>query len=183
MAPAMANSTQLRDITSSIQSPEVRQEKRVRFWLPLLCIVALAGAMYATFAVSWVKFSRAEVFFSECAREMIAQNNLVTPLYHNQPFFDKPIWAYWLIISMFKTFGVSHWAARVPSIIASICTIALTAFTTRWVATTCSAGAGAGRIDQLDSSEEQKRTSAGLLAAMFLFCATRSHWRLPIWEL
>jgi 4-amino-4-deoxy-L-arabinose transferase-like glycosyltransferase len=127
----------------------------LRFWLPLLAIVLVAGIMYATFAVSWVKFSRAEVFFAECAREMIVQNNMVTPLYHGQPFFDKPIWSYWLIISMFKMFGVSHWAARVPSIVASIFTIASTAIVTRWVGT--KAGA----------SPEQA-SAAGLVSAMLL---------------
>lgn len=125
------------------------------FWLPLMAIVLVATLMYASFAISWVKFSRAEVFFSECAREMIAQNNMVTPLYHGNPFFDKPIWSYWMIIAMFKTFGVAHWAARIPSVVASIATIITTAWVTRWVGTKCGA------------SVEQAR-SAGLLSAMLL---------------
>jgi 4-amino-4-deoxy-L-arabinose transferase-like glycosyltransferase len=125
------------------------------FWLPLIGVVVVAGLLYTAMAVYWVKFSRAEVFFAECAREMIVQNNMVTPLYHGQAFFDKPIWVYWLIIGMFKTFGVAHWAARVPSIIASIATLILTAVATRKVATM--AGASVERAN-----------NAGLLSAMML---------------
>ncbi len=98
------------------------------FVFELLIILSLAAVTYAALAFNWNKFSRAEVFFAECAREMLVSGNFITPLYHNQPFFDKPIFVYWLIIGMFKTFGVSHFAARVPSIVASLVTIGCTAF-------------------------------------------------------
>ena len=99
-----------------------------RFFSDLLIIVFLSGLAYVAWAMFWIKFSRAEVFFAECAREMIATNNFITPLYHAQPFFDKPIFVYWLIIGMFKTFGVNHFAARLPSIVTSLITITITAF-------------------------------------------------------
>lgn len=95
--------------------------------LTLICL-SLAGLSYCSLAAFWPKFSRAEVFFAECAREMIATSNFVTPLYHNQPFFDKPILVYWLIIAMFQNFGLSHFAARLPSIIAALGTVLTTVF-------------------------------------------------------
>jgi 4-amino-4-deoxy-L-arabinose transferase-like glycosyltransferase len=95
----------------------------IRFTIELLIIVSLSALAYIALCAYWIKFSRAEVFFAECAREMLVTNNFITPLYHAQPFFDKPIFVYWLIIAMFKTLGVSHFAARLPSIVASLITI------------------------------------------------------------
>ncbi|HEY9791266.1 MAG TPA: glycosyltransferase family 39 protein [Candidatus Obscuribacterales bacterium] len=103
----------------------------LRFVLPLLAVLAGLLVLYVAFAMSWTKFSRAEVFFAECAREMVAFNNMVTPLYQSKPFFDKPILVYWLIVAMYKTFGVTHLVARVPSMIAGLATVALTAIATR----------------------------------------------------
>jgi 4-amino-4-deoxy-L-arabinose transferase-like glycosyltransferase len=99
---------------------------RVRFYIALAIVILVAGILDFSLACNWSKFSRAEVFFAESAREMIATNNFVTPLYHNKPFFDKPALTYWLIILMFKNFGYLHLAARVPSIFAGLATVALT---------------------------------------------------------
>jgi len=96
------------------------------FALGLAIVVALAAVLYVSLGWSWAKFSRAEVFFAECAREMLRDGNFITPLFHGRPFFDKPIFIYWLIVGMFKTFGVSHLAARVPSILAAATSIAVT---------------------------------------------------------
>lgn len=120
-----------------------------RFMLPLLAVLSSAALLFVAFAFYWTKFSRAEVFFAECAREMIAHHNWVTPLYHNQPFFDKPILVYWFIIGMFNAFGVNHFIARVPSIIAGLLTVGITALATRRLA-------------------EKKNNAAGLAAAMCL---------------
>lgn len=115
---------------SAIASDTKNSGERIltpKFISELLVILLLSAVTYGVWALFWTKFSRAEVFFAECAREMIATNNLITPLYHAQPFFDKPIFVYWLIIAMFKTFGINHFAARLPSIVASLVTIAVTA--------------------------------------------------------
>ena len=116
------------------------------FLVRLALILVLATTLYTTVAICWPKFSRAEVFFAECAREMLATSNYVTPLYHGQPFFDKPILVYWLILANFKLLGASHLTARIPSILAGVATVATTGILT---------GAAAGTI-------------AGLLAAMAL---------------
>lgn len=96
------------------------------FTVSLLTSIVLAGLSYVVLAVASTKFSRAEVFFAECAKEMLQTDNLVVPLYHGQPFFDKPILCYWLILLAFKLFGINHWAARLPSILAALGTLAVT---------------------------------------------------------
>ena len=102
-----------------------------RFAIALTAIAVMSAVLYALISAYWPKFSRAEVFFAECAREMIATDNYVTPLYHGQAFFDKPILVYWFIIGCFKSLGTSHFAARIPSIIASVLTLAVTGFACR----------------------------------------------------
>lgn len=101
------------------------------FPFKLTLIVLASAVLYVMLSACWPKFSRAEVFFSECAREMIATSNYVTPLYHGQGFFDKPILCYWFIIGCFKTFGITHFVARIPSIIASIATLFVTGYACR----------------------------------------------------
>lgn len=112
----------------------------------LVLVLCLSAATYIVLALNCPKFNRAEVFFAECAREMLRASNLVTPLYHSQPFFDKPVLVYWLIIGAFKTFGTSHFVARIPSIISALALIAVS-------------GATAGALAGLEG---------GLLAAMAL---------------
>ncbi len=123
----------------------------------LTLLLCLAGLAYCALALFWAKFSRAEVFFAECAREMLATSNFVTPLYHGQPFFDKPILVYWLIISMFKQFGLTHFAARLPSIVAALSTVLITA-----MAGSSLYGRRAGLI------------SAAMLATSFMFLSFAS---------
>lgn len=104
------------------------------FILGMILVLSMTAILYTVVAASWPKFSRAEVFFAECAREMLKSSNYVTPLYHGKPFFDKPIFVYWLILSGFKTFGVSHLIARIPSIIGGLLAVAATGIGTALVA-------------------------------------------------
>lgn len=71
---------------------------------------------------------RAEIYFAESAREMLAAGQYVTPHYLGHAFFDKPILAYWAVAASFRVLGVSRLAARVPSMVAALLTILLTAF-------------------------------------------------------
>ena len=140
------------DTDPEIERPAARELTDRRFLTWLVFVLGLSATLYMVLAANWPKFSRAEVFFAECAREMLAKSNFVTPLYHDKPFFDKPILTYWLILGMFKTFGVSHLTARLPSILAALATVATTA-----VATTLLWGRRAGLL------------SAMSLASSFMF--------------
>lgn len=110
-----------------------KADDNLKFGIVLGGIIFIAAAAYLAIAIGWPKFSRAEVFFAECVREMIQTDNLVTPLYHGTPFFDKPILSYWQILCSYKVFGISHWAARIPSILCALGTVAVTAFGTKQI--------------------------------------------------
>lgn len=57
---------------------------------------------------------------SEKAREILVLNDWVTPHENFHPVLDKPIFFYWLIALSYKLFGVSEWAARLPSALAAL---------------------------------------------------------------
>lgn len=95
--------------------------------ISLFVLLFCAGLAYTSIAFNWHKFSRAEVFFGECAREMLLTGNYLTPLYHGQGFFDKPILSYWTILFSYKLLGISHLAARIPAILASLGCLSVTA--------------------------------------------------------
>ncbi len=52
--------------------------------------------------------------YTECAREMLARHDFVTPYVDGVRFFDKPPLLYWLMAGSMRLFGVHDWAARLP---------------------------------------------------------------------
>jgi 4-amino-4-deoxy-L-arabinose transferase-like glycosyltransferase len=57
---------------------------------------------------------------AEKAREILLLRDWVTPHENFLPVLDKPIPFYWLVAFSFKLFGVSEWAARLPSVLAAL---------------------------------------------------------------
>ncbi len=78
------------------------------------------------------QFGRAEIYFAEVAREMLLSGDWITPRFCGRIFFDKPPLFYWLVVGFFKLLGESEAMARIPSALAGIGTVILTAvFATR----------------------------------------------------
>lgn len=55
--------------------------------------------------------------YAQVAREMLERRDWVTPTLGLQPWLEKPPFYYWQAIVAYKIFGVSDWAARLPSAI------------------------------------------------------------------
>jgi 4-amino-4-deoxy-L-arabinose transferase-like glycosyltransferase len=53
--------------------------------------------------------------YAQVAREMLERGDWVTPTLGHQPWLEKPALLYWEEMIAFRIFGVSDWAARVPS--------------------------------------------------------------------
>jgi 4-amino-4-deoxy-L-arabinose transferase-like glycosyltransferase len=53
--------------------------------------------------------------YAQVAREMFERKDWVTPTLGHQPWLEKPVLLYWEEMVAFRIFGVSDWAARVPS--------------------------------------------------------------------
>lgn len=61
-----------------------------------------------------------ESFYAETAREMLQENEWVTPMIFGKPQFEKPILYYWLIAISYKLFGINEFAARFPSAVFAV---------------------------------------------------------------
>lgn len=103
---------------------------------------------------------KTEALFVEVAREMLERNDWVTPWWNGERFFDYPVWGYWMVVGSFRLFGISEWAARLPSALAASAVVL----------------AGFGLVVTWASPQEplRQRWGRGLLAAGVL--ATSPGW-------
>lgn len=53
--------------------------------------------------------------YAQIAREMLARHDWVTPVLNGVAWLEKPILYYWGAMISYSVFGVSDWAARVPT--------------------------------------------------------------------
>jgi 4-amino-4-deoxy-L-arabinose transferase-like glycosyltransferase len=84
---------------------------------------------------------RDEGRFAQASREMLARGDLVVPTFAGVDRYHKPILFYWCCAASLALFGVSPWAARLPSIVAAVAVVAVVAWSARrrW-------GEGAGAL-------------------------------------
>ncbi len=64
--------------------------------------------------------------YAESVREMLITGDWLRPTLNFAPYFDKPPGFYWLVAGCFRLFGVTEWAARLPSVVSAVLTIVLT---------------------------------------------------------
>jgi len=55
--------------------------------------------------------------YAQVAREMLARRDWITPTLNFHPWLEKPPLYYWQAMAAYALFGVSDWAARLPSAI------------------------------------------------------------------
>ncbi|MFZ0199896.1 MAG: glycosyltransferase family 39 protein [Candidatus Sulfotelmatobacter sp.] len=53
--------------------------------------------------------------YAQVAREMLERHDWITPVLGGQPWLEKPPLYYWQAMLTYRIFGVSDWAARLPS--------------------------------------------------------------------
>jgi 4-amino-4-deoxy-L-arabinose transferase-like glycosyltransferase len=53
--------------------------------------------------------------YAQVAREMLARHDWITPTLGGAPWLEKPALYYWQTMLAYRVFGVSDWAARIPS--------------------------------------------------------------------
>ena len=75
---------------------------------------------------SYELLSKDEPRYSECAIEMIENQDFIVPKFNFQDRFDKPPLFYWLIAASYKLFDISAFSSRLPS---AVCAILLILFT------------------------------------------------------
>src|SRR5688500_8573317 len=104
-----------------------------------------------------------EVLVAQTAREMLDSGDFIHPTFAGETRLQKPPLAYWTCALSFTLFGESEWAARLPSALASILGVFVTALFARgafgpgmgWLAgsvqATCVWTIGYGRLALVDA--------------------------------
>jgi 4-amino-4-deoxy-L-arabinose transferase-like glycosyltransferase len=100
---------------------------------PLL--VVLVGAL-ATLAVATAPtplWDEDEARFAAIARSMVETGDWVVPMFNGTLAVDKPVLMHWCMAACMKVFGINEFAARLPSVIATLLTaLALFRAGRRW---------------------------------------------------
>lgn len=63
--------------------------------------------------------------YIQSTKEMVKSGDYITPRYHGELRFQKPILFYWLIVLSYKIWGVGIYGARFPSIVAALLNVVL----------------------------------------------------------
>ncbi|MCW5939799.1 MAG: glycosyltransferase family 39 protein [Fimbriimonadaceae bacterium] len=94
-----------------------------RWLVPLACVLPYLGFwLYGLFDLD-------EGFYAAVVSEMGRRGEWITPFYNGQPWFEKPILAYWITIPSVSLFGEGV-GPRLPAVLA---TLATTWVLARWV--------------------------------------------------
>ena len=62
--------------------------------------------------------------YAQVAREMLARHDWITPTLGGKPWLEKPVLYYWQAMLSFSIFGVTDWAARIPSAVDAVFMVA-----------------------------------------------------------
>ena len=87
---------------------------RIPDWLLLL---AFCGFFFLWRLASFGLIGADEPRYAQVAREMLARHDWVTPTLGGIPWLEKPPLYYWQAMLAYRAFGVSDWAARLPSVV------------------------------------------------------------------
>ncbi|MGZ4814950.1 MAG: glycosyltransferase family 39 protein [Terriglobales bacterium] len=89
--------------------------RREPVWLELATIVVFCAFLFFYGLGAFGLVGADEPRYAQIAREMLNRHDWVTPILNGLPWLEKPILYYWGAMISYSIFGVSDWAARVPS--------------------------------------------------------------------
>jgi 4-amino-4-deoxy-L-arabinose transferase-like glycosyltransferase len=96
-----------------------------------LLLAAATLAIYLYGAHGFALADPDEARYGEIAREMIDSGEWVTPRLNHVKYFEKPPLVYWATALAIVTFGPSELAVRMPTLLAGLATLLLTALLAR----------------------------------------------------
>jgi len=98
-------------VTTAITLPRVSSPQR---WILFVALLLLEGAVWVEPAGSWLA-EPDEARYAEIPREMLASGDFVTPRLNGVPYLEKPPLLYWANAASLRLFGLTPWAARLPT--------------------------------------------------------------------
>jgi 4-amino-4-deoxy-L-arabinose transferase-like glycosyltransferase len=81
-------------------------------------LIALAIPLYFVKIGSLALLDPDEPYYAVPALEMLRAHSWAVPLFRGEPWFDKPVLFYWIVIAGYKLLGVTEAATRIGSAIA-----------------------------------------------------------------
>ena len=99
----------------------------------LVIVLAVCAFLFFYGLGSFGMLGADEPRYTQIAREMLERGDWVTPTLGGKPWLEKPVLYYWGAMLSYSIFGVSDWAARVPSsVLSTLMVLAIYAFTRRF---------------------------------------------------
>ncbi len=98
-------------------------------WVLSGALLLLLGAVWVEPAGSWLA-EPDEARYAEIPREMLASGDFVTPRLNGVPYLEKPPLLYWSNAASQRLFGLTPWAARLPTRLFGLGTVAMLLFGT-----------------------------------------------------
>lgn len=99
----------------------------VNGWLrDLLSLAVVLGIPFLQFLGGLPLIDPDEGRYAEIPREMLERGDLITPTLNYVQYFEKPPLLYWLNAASIKLFGLSEFAARLPSALCGLTTVLAT---------------------------------------------------------
>ena len=80
-----------------------------------LVLMAVTAVVFLTRLGATRLWDDDETFFAQVAREMFERGDLIVPWFNQALFSHKPPFMYWMMIGAYHLFGVTEFAARLPS--------------------------------------------------------------------
>ena len=99
------------------------RDQRRLLALALLALCGLCSLAFLNGIGDLGLIDKTEGLFVEVPRQMLRSGDWVTPRWNGEPFFDYPVWGYWMVAISYKLFGISAWAARLPAALAATATV------------------------------------------------------------
>jgi 4-amino-4-deoxy-L-arabinose transferase-like glycosyltransferase len=93
-------------------------------WRFGLLLISAAG-IYLLANGSVPLWDRDEPRYAQTSKQMVESGDWVFPKLLDEPRLAKPIFIYWCQAASMKLFGTTDWAARFPSVLAAMLTVAL----------------------------------------------------------
>src|SRR5437867_12420741 len=91
----------------------------------LVLLLCLAGLLFFSGLGSMGLTDRDEGRNAEAGREMFETGDWISPTFNYEPRYAKPVFLYWLMSLSYRLFGVSEFAARLPSALFGVALILL----------------------------------------------------------
>jgi 4-amino-4-deoxy-L-arabinose transferase-like glycosyltransferase len=167
-------------------SPET--QRRILIAVLIIVVCALLWQLLFFCLGAYPLLDPDEPRYAEAARQMAVYGNWITPHFNGLIRLEKPPLFYWLAAFSYETFGISEWAARLPSAIFGAFTVILCSLVTGWrasfmrgfkvgiILTTSILFFGIARMSITDMTLTAWLTGAGL--SLYLVAHKHARWWL-----